>query len=299
MAIDLLCVGAANLDVIVSVDDSPGPDGRVEAREILRAGGGPAATAAVAAARQGISVGFCGSVGRDAEGEAILEGLIAEGVDVRHVARERDVPSGSSVIVVSLSTAERMICARTAPPPPRIPETTGWVHVDQVGYACLDPITRARSLVSIDHGNPIHDVDLTQIALYVPTRAMLQATFHGEMSAASRAAHHAGADSVVVTDGARGSWFLDADTLVLSEAFALEGQLSTLGAGDVFHGALLSALITGADLPHAVQYANAAAALSCRGLDGRSAIPSPEDVERLLSSRSSTSSQPNGTERQS
>jgi sugar/nucleoside kinase (ribokinase family) len=57
---------------------------------------------------------------------------------------------------------------------------------------------------------------------------------------------------------------------------------STLGAGDVFHGALLAAFVRGLDLRPALAFASAAAALSCAGLDGRSAIPTSSDVERVL-----------------
>jgi len=46
-----------------------------------------------------------------------------------------------------------------------------------------------------------------------------------------------------------------------------------LGAGDVFHGGLLSALCRRLDWPEALRQANDTAALSCRALDGRSAIP--------------------------
>ena len=41
----------------------------------------------------------------------------------------------------------------------------------------------------------------------------------------------------------------------------------------MFHGALLTAVDRGDALPAAMAYANTVAALSCRGLDGRSAIP--------------------------
>ena len=56
--------------------------------------------------------------------------------------------------------------------------------------------------------------------------------------------------------------------------------VSTLGAGDVFHGALLAALVRGASLQDALAMANRVAALSCRGLDGRSAIPTLQELER-------------------
>jgi sugar/nucleoside kinase (ribokinase family) len=58
--------------------------------------------------------------------------------------------------------------------------------------------------------------------------------------------------------------------------------VSTLGAGDVFHGALLASLVRQASLDAALRAANAAAALSCRALDGRSAIPTLDELERSI-----------------
>lgn len=297
MPVELLCVGAANLDVIVTVDGAPGPDQRVPAQEILRAGGGPAATAAVAAARQGISVGFCGVVGRDAEGEEILEGLRAEGVDVSHVSRERGTPSGASVIIVDLSKAERMICARTAPAPAAAPDWTGWVHLDQVGYECLDQPMRAAAQVSLDHGNPIPALDLTGVDLYVPARPRLEQEFPGpiERTATQLAKAHGG--DVVITDGSAGAWYYVDGGLELVPGVSVPGPLSTLGAGDVFHGALVAGLIQERPLGEAVRRANVCAALSCRGVDGRSQIPTATEVDAFLTSVASddgTPPQPKG-----
>ena len=59
---------------------------------------------------------------------------------------------------------------------------------------------------------------------------------------------------------------------------------STLGAGDVFHGALLAGLLDGRPLAAAGDFAAAAAALSCRGVDGRSRIPTRTELDLFLSS---------------
>ena len=299
--IDLLCVGAANLDVIAAVDAAPPPDGRVPATQIVHAGGGPAATAAVAAARQGLAVGFCGRVGRDAQGDAVLEGLEAEGVDVSHVKRDRHATTGASVIVVDLSTGSRAICAATAPAPSAIPPGAApWVHVDQVGHDVLSAGDRAGSHVSIDHGNPITDLDLAGVDLYAPARPMLQADGPGGLDAAAGAAAAAGARDVVITDGRDGAWVRQEATLHLVPGFVVDGPISTLGAGDVFHGALLVGIIRGLPLREAVRRANACAALSCRGLDGRSAIPTAEELDAFLDTCGHTSTstdhlQPKGT----
>jgi sulfofructose kinase len=55
-----------------------------------------------------------------------------------------------------------------------------------------------------------------------------------------------------------------------------------LGAGDVFHGALVAAVVKGLPLDQQLAFANVTAALSCRGLDGRSRIPSLAEVEAAM-----------------
>src|SRR4051794_24291060 len=89
----VMCVGAAALDLVVDVEALPVEDGRVPAREARLAGGGPAATAAVAMRRSGVHVGFVGSVGADDAGRLIREGLERENVDVAHL---RTLEQGAS-----------------------------------------------------------------------------------------------------------------------------------------------------------------------------------------------------------
>ena len=92
-----------------------------------------------------------------------------------------------------------------------------------------------------------------------------------------------GASLVVATQGSVGSAGYSAQTgLVKAPSFKTE-IVSTLGAGDVFHGALLAQLIQGFALQEAIRRANAVAALSCRGLDGQSAIPTTSELNTYLS----------------
>src|SRR4029450_1683454 len=62
--------------------------------------------------------------------------------------------------------------------------------------------------------------------------------------------------------------------------------VSTLGAGDVFHGALLAQLVRGAPLPDALAARNACAGLSCRALARRSGVPPPPPRPRPRARRS-------------
>ena len=284
----LVCVGAATLDAIALVDSFPEPDQRVIAQEITYTGGGPAATAAVAAARLGVPAAYVGTVGDDADGQRIREGLSAEGVDISSVSVAAGQASGASVVLVDSGRGTRAICTR---PGPRVDlslagpllSAADWVHTDHLGWAAVSD-SRARadvvhSRLSVDAGNAIRGFSLAGVDLFVPTLEALRATYGAlEEEALLDSALADGARCVVATDGPRGSLAASAT----GERFSVPGLttqvVSTLGAGDVFHGALLAAHVRGMTLKNCLAYANVTAALSCLGLGGRSAIPAHEVV---------------------
>lgn len=288
----LVFLGLATMDAIAVVPRLPGPDERLEARTVVHAGGGIAATASVAASRLGAEVAFVGPVAEDEEGERILAGLSAEGVDVSGVLRVPAGQGGSSVILVDEATGTRAIATRPLPPfsvPSGFVPVAGadWVHVDHHGWRAVVPFLGGRARISVDAGNPVPGLVLDQVDLYVPTLAALRrryptASEPGELVDLGLAD---GARRVVATDGERGSYGAVAPgQLVVAPGIAVDVR-STLGAGDVFHGALLVAISRGDSLAAAMRFANAAAALSCRAVDGRSAIPTAAELADWLSTR--------------
>ena len=272
---DVVCVGLATRDTILAVPGHPEADELVLATDVAVAGGGPAATAAVALARLGVATSFVGAVGDDETGAFIREGLEAEGVDISELTVVPGRRSPESAIYVGPGT--RAIAAfRGDMGPPRLSERAvrlcreaAWVHVDQTGFGSVPREVR----LSIDAGNAIEGLDVDGVALYGPTAAGLERDF-----GSADAALAAGAELVVVTRGAQGCTAYTADGSVEAAATPIEDPVSTLGAGDVFHGALLAAFVRELPLEDALGFANRAAALSCRALDGRSAIPTLEEV---------------------
>ena len=273
----VVCVGLATLDTILEVPRHPGPDELVLATRATVAGGGPAATAAVTLARLEVRTSVVGTVADDAVGEVIREGLDQEGVDVSELA-VADGRSPQSAIFVGPGT--RAIAAFRGELPrlelsPRARELclgAAWVHVDQTGYAAASDL-RNRVRLSIDGGNRIEGLDVNGVALYAPTESALNETF-GD----AKHALDAGARLVVVTRGAEGSVAYTSDGVVTHASSPRVDPVSTLGAGDVFHGALLAQLLRYRPLQDALAFANECAALSCRALDGRSAIPTLAEV---------------------
>jgi sugar/nucleoside kinase (ribokinase family) len=298
----VLFVGAATVDSIALVEAFPHPDQRLVADELVFAGGGPAATAAVAASRLGIPAAFVGTVGDDPDGRRILEGLEEEGVDVSGVTVARGTRSGASVIVVDHGRGTRAICARPGPALDRAAVASAvqgieWVHTDHVGWDAVRaavPPTGTGPRLSVDLGYLLDGFTPHGVDLYAPSMDALRVA-HRHLGldlgpeALLSAALDQGAHRVVATDGSRGSWGADASGEWAHVPGVAVDVVSTLGAGDVFHGALLAAHVRGLGLEAALRYANTTAALSCRGLDGRSAIPSHERVEAHLGAAAPTS----------
>ena len=56
----------------------------------------------------------------------------------------------------------------------------------------------------------------------------------------------------------------------------------TTGAGDVFHGAFLYALLEGWPLARALTFSNAVAGLNCTAVGARGGIPTVAEAERLI-----------------
>lgn len=294
----LIFVGALTLDAIALVDAFPEADSRQVARDIIYAGGGPAATAAVAATRLGVPSAMVGVVAADDEGERILASLRREDVDVSAVEVVPGRRSGASVIVVEAGRGTRAIHTRPVPPLRMPADGRGaeliagaeWVHVDHLGWSAVHDhlagtAVRRRPRLSVDGGNPIPGFSTAGVDLYAPTVDAL-ARRYGDVPVQQllTSALAEGAGAVVATCGAGGAVVAGPD----GARHAVSGRdvdvVSTLGAGDVFHGALLAGLAHGMTTPEAAGYANVAAALSCRGLDGRSAIPSDAEVRTALGS---------------
>lgn len=264
------CVGLATRDTILAVPEHPPADGRVVATDLVVAGGGPAATAAVALARLGVDVAFFGAVGDDDAGAFVREGLVAEGVDVSGLAVVPGARTPQSAILVGPDGSRSIFHRPGDADIPLVEPDAEWVHVDHAGYG------RARGRLSVDGGNPVPGLDLSGVALYAPTEERLREDF-----GSAGAALAAGAETVVVTRGAGGSAAYTRDGVVEAPGVQCE-PVSTLGAGDVFHGALLAFLVLGAALDEALRAANTAASLSCRALDGRSAIPTLDELKGAL-----------------
>ncbi len=278
------------MDTITLVESYPREDQRVVALEIVRAGGGPAAVAAVTLARLGISVGIIGTIGDDEDGQLVLNIFEREGVNTEGISIGISATAGA-VIVVSKERNERAISTRQpsvqASPSARacaLAAATRWIHVDHVGFSQLGALGISRGKgpkISFDAGYGVKDIDASTVDLFVPNGpALLERNPDLNLEEAVELEALQNKNVVVATDGGNGSIGFDT-TLARADSFAVN-IVSTLGAGDVFHGTLVAQMLENRPLPEALLRSNAVAALSCRGLDGQSMIPTVTELELFL-----------------
>lgn len=273
----VLCVGVATVDNIILVDKYPTANQRVVALDSTRAVGGPATTAAVTLARLGIEVSLSCVIGDDEEGRFILKTLKNEGVDTSHVVVDANVRTARGTIVVSKSEQSRAIMVMPHDQIPRKPLDTSkyqWIHVDQAGMRALKTwgISRGGSAkLSIDIGYATDGLNPGDFDLYAPSENITTDTTSAVKDK----------NIVVISQGEKGSLYCDGLSSGSVPAINTE-ILSTLGAGDVFHGALVAAQVWNKEISEAVLIANTVAGLSCRGLDGQSGIPRKNELVAYL-----------------
>jgi sulfofructose kinase len=256
------------MDTIASVDKYPGEDERVLANEIARAGGGPAAVAAVTMSRLGIKSAIVGTIGDDADGKEVLSIFAQEGVDTSGVSIGTSATAGS-VIVASkehsaraISTRQPVVQAPMNDAAKKLIANSQWLHVDHVGVMRLEEAGISRgdgAQISFDAGYGVETFDPIVVDLFVPTDRQMALRYPGvDLAVALENDSMKAGNTVVATQGSAGSAGFSPET------------------------GLVAQLIQGHPLQEAMLRANAVAALSCRGLDGQSKIPTTTELDAYL-----------------
>lgn len=308
---DVVGVGYTALDCLGVVPRLPEENSKLELERCEIQGGGPAATATVTAARLGLKTAFIGTVGDDPFGEAMLEGLRREGVDVSGVIVQPGRRSQLAFIMVDRATGARTILWTRGTLDPLDP---GRIDLDMIrscrgmlvdtlepaaGAAAAAAARAAGAVTLIDAGTLREGVrEILPHCDYIAaseTFAAQIAPGRGPRAALEEIAAF-GPRAAVVTLGERGCVALAGTERIEAEGFAVDA-VDTTGAGDVFHGAFLYAVLAGWDIRRCCLFANAAAAMKCRGLGGRAAIPSLGEALAFLGERAPGIGFPGATER--
>ncbi|MCS2162839.1 PfkB family carbohydrate kinase [Scandinavium sp. H11S7] len=292
----IACVGIAVQDRIYTVNALPNGGGKYQAHQYLEAGGGPAATAAVAIARLGVEVDFIGRVGDDSCGDTLITELNGYGVNTHYCRQYPQARSSQSAILVD-EQGERIIINY---PSPDLPMDARWI--EKIDFSVYDMVLgdvrwhdgtqRAFTLAHRAGVATLLDADVTpqNIAPLVALADHAVFSTPGLSCMTGISDVHEGLKKAVsfteghvyVTQGEEGTLWIDNERLCHLPAFSVN-VIDTTGAGDVFHGALAAALAENKFIDESIRFATAVAAMKCTQPGGRSGIPNREQTATFLS----------------
>jgi sugar/nucleoside kinase (ribokinase family) len=292
--IDLLVVGDANPDVLVSGAPETPPAGQAET--LVDSGtlalGGSAAIVAHGAARLGLSTALVAMVGRDPAGDFVLDTLTAAGVDIDGCTRHESLPTALTVCLNRPDGDRAILTAPGCLPhfgPEHVPELTAARHVHAASYF-LQPrlaaglpglFANARAAgasTSLDtNDDPAGAWRLApglpavcDLLLPNETEAVALAGALGttdDTLADALVTLAAAGPTPVVKRGRRGA-VARAGDMITSAIGPEVTPVDTVGAGDGFDAGFLAGWLTSGDLAEALALGCACGALSTRAAGG-------------------------------
>lgn len=292
---DVLGIGESSIDEVFRLPGGLGPNVKLPVASRHIRYGGQVATTLATCASLGLRAALLGTVGNDSEVDGLCKELGERGVDTTLLIR-RPVRHRRAMVLVSEPTGDRAVLwerdARLALTPGDLPretiEAARLLHVDDVDVeaslvaariACQAGIPVTSDIDQITDRTPelIAAVTVPIMAEHVPRTV----TGEADLERALRALRKTHSGPLCVTLGSRGSMLLDGDQVHYEPATAVRAVDGT-GAGDVFRGAFIYALLRGDSPVNILRFANVAAALSCTREGALDSVPTRREVEEFL-----------------
>ncbi len=287
---EILCLGHASYDLTFSVNTHPLEDEKVFATGFIGCGGGPAANAAVTAARLGCKAAFAGYLGLDLYGDMHLRELHDNKINTSLVIRGQS-PTPLSSIIVKPDGKRALINYKG--------------NTSALAANALDFSNIHAKAILLDGHEPHLSTELVKVAQQKRMATILDAgslhlgtqllkdqvdylvcsekfaiQFANDISTAlSKLAKTA--PVVVITLGEKGLIWQRGNQTGSLPAHTIKAVDST-GAGDAFHGAFACAIAKQFNWLDTLRYASAAGALCCTKTGARQGLPDQHHHQALL-----------------
>jgi ribokinase len=291
-----LCVGDLDVDMMVAVPHPPGADGKVNGRKLSAGPGGMMANVATAIARLGGRARLLAAVGDDTEGESVLAAVSAMGVDVDYVVRRAGAPTFLCFVMVTPDGEKSLVRVTSEAYLPRASDLRpeAFADVAHVHVTLGDPALTMSALTLARQVGASTSLDLEAADLPERAEELNEVLFSVDVLFMSGNTRDAATDLLgaapqgrrltVTTLGAAGAMAESDDWRLSIPAVPIQPR-DTTGAGDAFAAAFLHAHLRGEPVGDALQFANAVAALSTRGIGAQAALPTEAEARALLASR--------------
>ena len=286
-------IGAAVLDILVTVDSYPQEDTKLQGLSTKFQGGGPCFTGLVAVSKLGVECCYMGTLGDDMYGDYIRDACDTYGVGRANVRTIANSQSFHSVVLLNVSNASRTCVWNkgtvTAPENNdvniEVLKDALYLHLDGHQMKCaIYAAEQAKKFgvkVSLDAGSPYPGIDhlLPLIDILIPSEefALKYTGCTTIEEAAAKLYEDYHPEILIITQGSKGGFIWENGKAVRYPVF-LVNAVDSNGAGDTFHGAFLAARVKGLSVFEAATFASATSALKCTRVGAQEGIPSFEEV---------------------
>jgi len=297
----VLGFGALNVDRIYYVDSIPGKDEESFVTEMEIHAGGSAANTVVGISRLGLKSGIIGKVGKDTDGDFILNEFRKDGVDVIGVRRSEG-RSGNAVILVD-SFGNRAIIVNSGVNDEMKFEEIDLDYVSKfklihlTSFVCKDTqesfesqkrlVREVEVDVSFDPGmiyakrglSDIKDI-LKRTKIFMPNKAEIELLTGKEYREGVRKILEIGVEIVVVKLGEKGCYITDGSSELYVPAFPTK-SVDTTGAGDAFNAGFIFAYLRGMELEKCGKLGNLVASYCIQEKGARKGLPRIKEIEEV------------------
>ncbi|MBE1499917.1 sugar/nucleoside kinase (ribokinase family) [Amycolatopsis lexingtonensis] len=264
----VLLAGLCTVDVVQRVDELPAPGEKVQSLRVDVAAGGPATNAAVTAAALGAEATLLTVLGAHPLAALARADLEAHGVRLIDLAPSLTEPPPVSAVAVRDRDGERTVVSRNAAERHfhvKVPLLAADVvlldgHYPELALAVARG-TEAPVVLDAGSWKPVLDELLPLVDV---------AACSAHFTAPEPGLHERGVPTVITTAGPGPVRWSTADGGSGEVPVASVAARDTLGAGDVWHGALAVAVAREATVPDRIRFANEVAAERVRQVGPRS-----------------------------
>ena len=306
MAAKIIMVGIIKMDLILQMPRIPHPSESILGTKYSNAGGGKGSNSAVAAARAGGDVSVCGTLGQDANGEALLGMLKEVGMDVSNLRLEEGANTGMAVIMLEEDGMNRLAIytgANNNTTPEAVAAAFEGKEYDALMMQLEIPLesnvkafelAKEKGMITCLDAGPAQDYPIEKfqgITILSPneteTEALVGILPSDDESciAACKILHErSNCKYVVLKMGDKGSFIYGEGICQMVPTFKVDAVDPT-AAGDCFTGVLVKQFAETGDIIASARYASAAAALSVQQLGAQPSLPQKEAIDAFIAER--------------